>query len=316
MPNYPTEEDLDAAAGLQCRMMLDGPGLVEAYAERDMLRDGIGLRLNPGGVFRFGNSEVKLDAVKFGFRPEDAIACIEELKRHGIRSVGIHSYLSGNTLEPQYYPAASKKLIQLAMELIGKTGIQISYINISGGLGIPYRPEDQPLDLIAIGEQVRQVFTELTSGTPLERVPIYTEAGRWITGPAGLLVTRVTHIRNGIQNIAGVDASASNLMRPMMYGSYHHISVAGQEGATEREKWDVVGTVCENTDKFAAGRPLPPLHVGDTLAIHDAGAHGYSMGYQYGGRLRCAEYLLRENGDLKLIRRAETAADYFATMVF
>ena len=316
MPNYPTDEDLASAAELSCRMMLDGPGLLERFAKRDMLCDGIGLRINPGGIFRFGESEVRLDGVKFGFTLEAARDCLEKLKKYGIQSVGIHSYLACNTLDPAYYPAAAQKLIETAFLLMSQTGIRISYINISGGLGIAYRPEDTPLDIRSIAEQVHMVYESLTIGTELENVPLFTELGRWITGPAGLLITRVNHIRLGLRNYAGVDASASNLMRPMMYQAYHHISVAGKELEQQREKWDVVGTVCENTDKFATERLLPEIERGDILKIHDVGAHGYSMGYQYGGRLRCAEYLLGTDGQTRLIRRAETEDDYFSTMVF
>ena len=314
MPNYPTKEDLDTAAELKCLVMLDGPGLVEDYAMRGILRDGIGLRINPGGVFRFGTAEVRLKQSKFGFTPEQARKCIAELQKRGIRSIGIHSYLCGNTLDPEYYPAAAEKLLTMALELAEETGIQIAYVNLSGGLGIPYRPGDQPLDLHAIGTRVRAVYESVCHGTALAAVPLYTELGRWITGPAGILVTRVNHVRHGFCNIAGVDASASNLMRPMMYGAYHHITAVEKDGP--RAAWDVVGTVCENTDKFAAGRQLPALSVGDLLVIHDTGAHGHSMGYQYGGRLRCGEYLLDKDGSVAMIRRPETTEDYLSTAVF
>ncbi len=315
MPNYPLPADLDAAAALGCRLMLDGPGLVEDFAARGMLRDGIGLRLNPGGVFRFGSAAVRLEAVKFGFTPEAALECVRQLQTHGVTSVGIHAYLSGNTLSPDYWPAAAKVLLWQAKKLMAETGINISYVNLSGGLGIPYRPSDKPLDIIALGDSVRQVFETETAGTALENVPVFTEVGRWITGPAGLLVTRVHHVRRGFRAIAGVDASASDLMRPMMYGAYHHVSVAGHEGEQNRTAWDVVGSVCENTDKFAVNRMLPEIAPGDVLLIHDAGAHGHSMGYQYGGRLRCGEYLL-ESGQVRRIRRAETTEDYLRTAIF
>lgn len=316
MPNYPTDADLDRAAELGCGVILDGPGLLEKLEARGMLQKTMGLRINPGGVFRFGTAEVRLEGVKFGFTPEAARDCALELKKKGVAAIGIHSYLAGNTLESDYYPEAARCLLELAMQLNRETGLEIAYINLSGGLGIPYRPEEQPLNLSAIGEQVHQVFLEYCVGTPLEHTALYTELGRYVTGPAGILVTRVTHIRQGFRRFAGTDASASNLMRPMMYDAYHHITVAGMEGATDRENWDVVGTVCENTDKFAENRALPRLQEGDVLVIHDVGAHGHSMGYQYGGRLRCAEYLLRQDGGVELIRRAETTADYLSTMVF
>ncbi len=312
MPNYPTDADLDCAARLRCRVMLDGPGLVEKMAQRGMLPKVVGLRVNPGGVFRYGTSETRLQGMKFGFTPEAARECIAELKEHGVTEIGIHSYLAGNTLEEDYYPAAARLLLGLALELKRDTGVGIAYINLSGGLGIPYQPGQQPLDLRRIGQRVRAVFEEMDAAG----VPVYTELGRILTGPAGILVTKVTHVRKGLRSYAGVDASASDLMRPMMYGAYHHISVAGQEGAEQREPWDVVGTVCENTDKFAEQRLLPPLREGDILVIHDTGAHGHSMGYQYGGRLRCAEYLLHKDGGIEMIRRAETTADYLSTAIF
>ena len=316
MPNYPTDADIDYAAKLHCRVMLDGPGLVEKFRAKGLLTNTVGLRVNPGGVFRFGASEARLDEVKFGFTIEAAKKCVMELKQNGITSVGLHSYLSGNTLDPEYYPALAKELLKIALNIYQETGMTVRYINLSGGLGIPYQPEDKTLDIMSIGKNVQRAVEEVSAGTALEGLSIYTELGRWVTGPAGILVTKVNHIRRGYRNIAGVDASASDLMRPMMYGAYHHISLAGEEGSKTREKWDVVGTVCENSDKFAENRLLPDMHVGDTLVIHDVGAHGHSMGYQYGGRLRCGEYLLYEDGHVDKIRRAETATDYFSTMVF
>ena len=316
MSNYPEKRDIKAAAALGCPVILDGPGLTESYAELGMLNHGVGLRINPGGVFRFGLTEAQLDGLKFGFTPDGAVECIRELQALGVTSVGLHSYLSGNTLEPDYYPEICRSLVSIAKDLTARTGVRIAFLNISGGLGIPYRPEDRPLDLKAVAESVRTVLETETAGTPLAGIPVYTELGRWVTGPAGLLVTRVNHVRNGFRRIAGTDASASNLMRPMMYQAYHHISAAGKEGSLERSPWDVVGTVSENTDKFAADRMLPELVPGDLLKIHDAGAHGYSMGYQYGGRLRCAEYLFGTDGKARMIRRAETTADYLSTMIF
>lgn len=316
MANYPTDGDLAAAANLGCRMILDGPGLVDRLEAMGPLPNTVGLRINPGGVFRFGKGEVRLDEVKFGFTPEAAEQCARVLMEKGVTAVGLHSYLSGNTLEPDYYPTLAKLLLKLALKLHQSTGISIAYIDLSGGLGIPYKPEDVALDLLKIGAEVRSAVEESTVGTPLEGIAIYTELGRWLTGPAGILVTRVNHIRHGFRDIAGVDASASNLMRPMMYGAYHHISVVGTAPDVPRTPWDVVGTVCENTDKFAESRMLPKLNQGDALVIHDVGAHGHSMGYQYGGRLRCGEYLLRPDGETMLIRRGETTEDYLSTQIF
>ena len=311
MPNYPKDEDLRAAADYGCGVLMDGPGLVEPYRRMGLLRETVGLRLNPGGVFRFGKSESHLAGNKSGFLPEDLEACVRELLGVGVRSIGLHAYLSGNTLDPAYWPAVTKLLCCKARELTEKTGARIAYLDISGGLGIPYRPEDTGLDLGKIAQEVRKTVLE----ADMADVPIYTELGRWITGPAGLLITRVTHVRKADRNYAGVDASAADLMRPMLYGAYHHISVAGKSGG-EREPWDVVGTVAENTDKFCQNRQLPSLERGDVLLIHDAGAHGHAMGYQYGGRLRPAEYLLKTDGHIERIRRAETAEDYLATAEF
>ena len=316
MPNFPTDADIREAARLGCSVMLDGADLVEPYAKAGMLHGTVGLRVNPGGIFRFGLTEVRMEGVKFGMTPAGARDCIRALQSHGVRSIGLHGYFAGNTLEPEYYPTAAKTLLSLALELQKDTGISISYLNISGGLGIPYRPEDRPLDLMAVGQSLREAVEALTAGTPLEGIAIDTELGRWVTGPAGILVTRVCHVRRGFRNLAGVDASAADLMRPMMYGAYHHISVAGKEGCTRRQSWDVVGSVCENTDKFADSRMLPELEPGDVLAIHDAGAHGRSMGYQYGGRLRCGEYLLHGDHHIEEIRRSETPEDYLSTLIF
>ncbi len=316
MPNYPLQEDLDWAAKLGCCLVMDGPDLIDEYARRDMLRGTIGLRINPGGIFRFGTTEIRLDASKFGFTVDAARACIRELQARGITSIGVHSYLAGNTLDPKYYPSAAKTLLRLAKLLYVETGMKIAYVNISGGLGIPYRPEDEPIDLKLTGLEIQHIWEEECRGTELEQTALYTELGRYVTGEAGILITQIQHVREGYRKYAGVNASAANLMRPMMYDAYHHISVVGADQNALREKWDVVGTVCENTDKFAQDRLLPPLHVGDILVVHDAGAHGHSMGYQYGGRLRCGEYLLHADGSVSQIRRAETVEDYLATAVF
>lgn len=316
LPNYPRKEDVDCAAQLGCMVTLDSLDLIEIFAEKGLLKGTVGLRINPGGVFRVGLTEVRMEGVKFGIAPEDAVQAVQQLKARGVQTVGLHTYLCGNTLETAYYPAVTELLADLALRIYQETGMSVEYLNLSGGLGIPYRPEQKPLDLPAIGAGIQAVLMEKLSGTALERVCIYTELGRFLTGPAGILVTEVNHVKPGVRNFAGVNASAADLMRPLLYGAYHHVSVAGREGETDRKLWDVVGAVCENTDKFAENRPLPELQVGDVLVIHDTGAHGHSMGYNYGGRLRCGEYLLHRDGRTEQIRRAETTADLLDTMVF
>lgn len=316
LPNYPLEEDVAYAGQLGCRVTLDSLDLIESFGAHGLLKGAIGLRVNPGSVFRMGSSETWLDGVKFGIAPTELPVAVERLRTYGVTNVGLHGYLCGNTLEPDYYPSLASLLADLGLELYHKTGIEINYLNISGGLGIPYCPGERVLSIQEQGAQVRQVLMEKLENTPLSQVDIYTELGRFLLGPAGALVTRVIHIKQGQRNFAGVDASAADLMRPMMYGAYHHITVAEKEGMSQRELWDVVGAVCETTDRFAENRALPPIQVGDVMLIHDAGAHGHSMGYNYGGRLRCAEYLLRQNGVIEEIRRAETTADYLVTQIF
>lgn len=315
LPNFPREEDVAYAGKIGCQVTLDSLELIEIFGAQGLLKGTVGLRVNPGGVFRVGIGETWLDGVKFGIAPKDLPVALEMLRAYGVTTVGLHGYLCGNTLEVDYYSALASFLADLALELHRSTGMEIGYLNISGGLGIPYRPGEQGLSLREQGLRVRQVLLEKLGDSPLSGIAVYTEVGRYLLGPAGALVTRVLHIKHGQRNFAGVDASASDLMRPMMYGAYHHITVAGKEGASEREPWDVVGAVCEASDRFAENRALPELQVGDILLIHDAGAHGHSMGYNYGGRLRCAEYLLRQDGVMEKIRRAETTADYLATQI-
>ena len=287
LPNFPREEDLDAAKEVGCMPVLDGSELADRFAEKGLLGDTVGLRITPKEPFRFGITEIATDGMKFGV-PEDQLPdTVRHLKALGVKHIGLHAYLSGNTLSPDYYPALAELLCRLAKAVSEE--LPVDYLNISGGIGIGYRPGEKTPDLISLGKAVRQV---LENAYPEGDYPaLYTELGRYVTGPHGILVTKVTQLKHGARNYAGVDASAADLMRPMMYGAYHHISVSGKEGAKNRTPWDVVGAVCENTDKFAQKRPLPELKEGDILVIHDAGAHGHSMGYNYGGRLRCGEYL-------------------------
>ncbi|MDO4620585.1 MAG: diaminopimelate decarboxylase [Lachnospiraceae bacterium] len=271
-------------------------------------------RYNPGGVFKVSNDIMDTPGdAKYGMTTEQIYEAFRILKEKGVENFGIHSFLVSNAVTNDYYPMLAKLLFELAVDLQKKIGCHISFINLSGGIGIPYKPEDQPNDILAIGEGVRKVYEEILVPAGMGDVAIYTELGRFMTGPYGALVTRAIHEKNIMKHYIGVDACACNLMRPAMYGAYHHITVMGKEDAPLTEKYDVTGSLCENNDKFAVDRMLPKIDMGDLLYIHDTGAHGFAMGYNYNGKLRSAEVLLHEDGSFEKIRRAEVPADYFAT---
>lgn len=282
----------------------------------------ISCRFNPGGTFTLGESKEGFQVMdnpgqaKYGMTREQIALAYQKLKAMGAKHFGIHAFLASNTLSNDYYPALARILFQLAVELKNETGCHIAFINLSGGVGIPYRPDQAANDIAAIGEGVRRAYEEVLVPAGMGDVALCTELGRFMLGPYGCLVTRATHFKHIYKEYVGVDACAANLMRPAIYGAYHHITVMGKEDAPCDHKYDVVGGLCENSDKFAIDRMLPKIDLGDLLVIHDAGAHGFAMGYQYNGRLRSAELLLREDGSVKLLRRAETPEDYFATMVF
>ena len=238
------------------------------------------------------------------------------LMRKGAKRFGIHAFLASNTVTNEYYPELARQLFTLAVGLQQETGAEIDFINLSGGVGIAYHPDQKENDILAIGEGVRKVYEEVLVPAGLGQVKLFTEMGRFMLAPYGALITRAIHEKHIYKEYIGVDACAANLMRPAMYGSYHHITVLGKENAVKDHKYDVVGGLCENNDKFAIDRMLPEVEKGDLLFIHDAGAHGFSMGYNYNGKLRSAELLLREDGSVKLIRRAEESKDYFATFDF
>jgi diaminopimelate decarboxylase len=244
------------------------------------------------------------------------IESYRKLMKKGAKNFGIHSFLASNTISDAYYPELAGILFQLAVRIHEATGAHIAYINLSGGVGIPYRPDQTENDIMAIGEGVRQKFEEILVPAGMGDVSIFTEMGRFMTGPYGALVTTAIHEKHIYKEYIGVDACAANLMRPAMYGAYHHVTVLGKEDAVCDHKYDVVGGLCENNDKFAVDRMLPKIDIGDILYIHDTGAHGFAMGYNYNGKLRSAEVLLHEDGSHELIRRAETARDYFATLDF
>ena len=274
----------------------------------------ISCRYNPGGVFKISNDIMDNPGdAKYGMTTEQIFDAFRILKSKGAREFGIHAFLASNTVTNDYYPMLAKVMFELAVKLQKETGAHIKFINLSGGIGIPYRPEQTPNDIRAIGEGVRKVYEEVLVPEGMGDVAIYTELGRFMMGPYGCLVTKAIHEKHTHKEYIGVDACAANLMRPAIYGAYHHNTVAGKEDAPCNHKYDVVGSLCENCDKFAVDRMLPKIDMGDYLVIHDTGAHGYSMGYNYNGRLRSAEILLKEDGGAQLIRRAETPKDYFAT---
>ena len=272
-------------------------------------------RYNPGGVFEISNGIMDNPGdSKYGMTESQLMEAFRILREKGAKRFGIHAFLVSNTVTNDYYPMLASELFALAVRVKQETGIEVDFINLSGGVGIPYRPEEKPNDIGVIGEGVRREFERILVPAGLGDVSIYTEMGRFMLGPYGCLVTRAIHEKHIYKEYIGVDACAVNLMRPAMYGAYHHITVMGKENAPCGHKYDVVGSLCENNDKFAIDRMLPKIDRGDLLVIHDTGAHGFSMGYNYNGKLRSAELLLKEDGSVQMIRRAETPRDYFATL--
>lgn len=279
------------------------------------LPETMSCRYNPGGFFQMSNGIMDNPGdAKYGFTTEQMFEGYRILKEKGVKHFGMHAFLASNTVTNEYYPMLAKQLFELAVKLEKETGADISFINLSGGVGIPYLPDQEPNDIRKIGEEVRKVYEEVLIPAGMGDVAIYTEMGRFMMGPYGQLVTRAIHEKHTHKEYIGVDACAVNLMRPAMYGAYHHITVLGKEEAPCDHKYDITGSLCENNDKFAVDRMLPEIEEGDYLVIHDTGAHGYAMGYNYNGKLKSAELLLKEDGSVKLIRRAETPRDYFATL--
>ena len=277
----------------------------------------ISCRYNPGGLFKISNDIMDNPGdAKYGMTTPQLFEAFKILKAKGARYFGIHAFLASNTVSNEYYPALAKVLFEVAVKLKEETGADIRFINLSGGIGIPYRPDQEANDIFAIGEGVKKVYDEVLGAAGMGDVAIYTELGRFMLGPYGCLVTTAVHEKHTHKEYIGVDACAVNLMRPAMYGAYHHITVMGKEHLPCDHKYDVAGALCENNDKFAIDRMLPKVEKGDLLVIHDTGAHGFSMGYNYNGKLRSAELLLKEDKTVELIRRGETPKDYFATFDF
>lgn len=313
--NDTPEEEYALAAKLGAIINLDDITHID-FVEQILgkLPETMSCRYNPGGVFTLSNGIMDNPGdSKYGMTTEQIFEAYRILKSKGVKCFGIHAFLASNTVTNEYYPQLAKQLFELAVKLEKETGADIAFINLSGGVGIPYRPDQEPNDILAIGEGVRKVYEEVLVPAGMGDIAIYTEMGRFMMGPYGALVTKAVHEKHIYKEYIGVDACAANLMRPAMYGAYHHITVLGKENAPCDHIYDVAGSLCENNDKFAIDRNLPKIDMGDYLFIHDAGAHGFSMGYNYNGRLRSAEILLQEDGTAKLIRRAETPKDYFAT---
>ena len=315
--NETPAEDMKKAYDLQANINLDDLTHVDFLNRVAGIPPVICCRYNPGGVFDLGNGIMDNPGdSKYGMTEDQMAEAYTRLMQLGAKKFGIHAFLASNTVTDDYYPELAGILFRLAVRLKERTGAKIKFINLSGGVGIAYKPGQRQNDIMAIGEGVRRQYEAILTPAGMGDVAIYTEMGRFMLGPYGGLVTTAIHQKHIYKEYIGVDACAANLMRPAMYGAYHHITVLGKEEAPADHVYDVVGGLCENNDKFAIDRELPEINTGDVLFIHDTGAHGFSMGYNYNGKLRSAEVLLCEDGTHQLIRRAETPADYFATLDF
>ena len=315
--NVTPAEEYVKARELGAIINLDDITHIDFLKECAGIPEKISCRYNPGGVFKVSNDIMDNPGdAKYGMTKAQMFEAFTRLKELGVKEFGIHSFLVSNTVTNDYYPMLAAELFKLATELKEKCNVYIGFINLSGGVGIPYRPEQEANDIFIIGEGVRKAFEEILVPSGMGDVSIFTELGRFMLAPFGHLVTKAVHEKHIYKEYIGVDACAANLMRPAMYGAYHHITVLGKEDDKADFKYDVTGSLCENNDKFAIDRMLPRIEMGDYLVIHDTGAHGFAMGYNYNGRLRSAELLKTENGEVKLIRRAETPEDYFATLDF
>ena len=308
-------EEFAYAAKLGATINLDDITHIE-FLEKTIgkLPETLSCRYNPGGLFKITTDIMDNPGdAKYGFTTEQLFEGFRILREKGVKHFGIHAFLASNTVTNEYYPTLAKTLFEVAVQLKKETGADIRFINLSGGIGIPYRPDQEPNDIRAIGEGVRKVYEEVLVPAGMGDVAIYTELGRFMMGPYGHLVVKAIHEKHTHKEYIGCDACAVNLMRPAMYGAYHHITVMGKDNSVCDHKYDITGSLCENNDKFAIDRMLPKIDIGDLLVIHDTGAHGFSMGYNYNGKLKSAEVLLKEDGTTQLIRRAETPKDYFAT---
>ena len=310
------DETYRIAHGMGAIVNLDGLDMVDCL-ERSLgcLPETVCCRLNPGGTFESANGIIgNPSESKFGMTEDQVWEAFRRLREKGVREFGLHAFLASNTQTNDYYPRLARLLFSLAVRLHEELDVHVGFVDLSGGIGVAYRPEDVPCDIAAIGSGVRDAYEQVLVPAGMGDVAVFTELGRWLLAPSGALLTRVLHEKVTYRDYLGVDACAADLMRPAMYDAYHHVSVVGREGEPASRRYNVVGGLCENNDQFARDRDLPETHVGDLLFIHDTGAHGRSMGYNYNGRLRPAEVLLCEDGSTRLIRRAESLDDYLATL--
>ena len=313
--NVTPKKDMQKAREMGVYINLDDATHVDFLAALGPVPETVCLRYNPGGSFSLGNTimDMPRDA-KYGMTEDQMAGAINRLLKLGTKHFGIHAFLASNTTTNEYYPELASQLFRLAVRLKNATGADFRFINLSGGIGVDYRPEQPCCNIQTIGDGVRARYEQIMTPAGMGDVAIFTELGRFMLAPYGHLVSTVLHQKHIYREYVGLDACAADLMRPAMYGAYHHITVLGKEDAILDHVYDVIGGLCENNDKFAIERSLPQINVGDIVVIHDTGAHGYSMGYNYNGKLRSAEVLLKEDGSFQLIRRAETPMDYFATL--
>lgn len=317
--NVTPDEDFIKCNELKGIINLDDFTHIEVIEKLFDIPQTISIRYNPGGEFKTSEKGNVMDTpsdAKYGFTHEQMLEGFKILKEKGAKRFGMHAFLASNTLTNDYYPVLAGTMFKAAVDIKEKTGVSLSFINLSGGIGIPYKPHQKPNDIALIGDRVREQFEKILVPAGLGDISIYTELGRFMLAPYGALVATAIREKHIYKEYIGLDACAANLMRPAMYGSYHHITVSGKENEPHDHKYDVTGGLCENNDKFAIDRMLPKIKIGDYIIIHDTGAHGHSMGYNYNGKLRSAELLLKESGEVEEIRRAETAQDYFSTLDF
>ncbi len=314
--NNTSAEEFRKASELNAIINIDDQTHINLLLKTTELPDIICFRYNPGDV-KEGNSIIgRPTEAKFGMTRDQLFQTFAQMQKMGIKRFGLHTMVASNVLEIEYITETAELLFDLALDLRNRLGIRLEFVNIGGGIGIPYHPEQNPMDIDYLGKEVTALHRNLLGGGNLADLKVYSEFGRMITGPYGCLVTKVQHIKETYKKFIGVDATMANLMRPALYDAYHHITVMGKEDLPCDNVYDVTGSLCENNDKFAVNREMPEVDIDDLLVIHDTGAHGHAMGFNYNGKLRSAELLLRENGDIKLIRRAETPEDYFSTLDF
>lgn len=313
--NETAAEEFVLARKLDAIINLDDITHIDFLNETAGIPQKICLRFNPGGEFKINNAVMGTpEEAKYGLTSAQMDEAVERLMKLGVKEFGIHAFLASNTIGESYYPKLAEIIFSKIVELHQKTGAKFVFANLSGGVGVPYRPDQKKNDIFKIAQGVKEAYAATLTAAGIEGVKIFTELGRYMLAPYGGLLTRVIHFKHTYKEYVGVDACAAHLMRPAIYGAYHHITVLGKENRPETNRYDVVGSLCENSDKFAVDRMLPPVERGDLLFIHEAGAHGHSMGYNYNGKLRSAEVLLHPDGTFDLIRRAEKPSDYFATL--